>query len=132
MNTVFADTSALYAYLVAEDRHHAKAKRVGHELMTQETILVTHSFVLCEMVALLQSRIGLDAVEQWHNVLVPVLEITWVDAKLYQRARQHLMTHARRHVSMTDHLSFTLMRERDITTAFAFDPHFKQFGFRTL
>lgn len=132
MSTVFVDTSALYAYLVADDRQHAKAKRLGDEIIQHEHTLVTHSFVICEMVALLRSRISLDAVDQWHNVLVPLFDVTWVDAGLYQRAIRNLVSTGRRQVSVTDHISFELMRQRDISSAFAFDPHFKQFGFQTL
>lgn len=132
MKTIFVDTSALYAYLVAEDRHHAKAKRIGNDLIQQEHHLVTHSFIVCEMVALLQSRIGLDAVEQWHNLLLPLFDVTWVDAALYQRAVLNVLSNGRRQVSLTDHISFELMRQREISTAFAYDPHFKQFGLQVL
>lgn len=132
MNPIFVDTSAAYAYLVAEDRHHAKAKRAGDALLEKESPLVTHSFVLCEMTALLQSRIGLDAVEQWQRFFVPLFEVIWVDATVYQLGLTQLLSQGRRQVSLTDHISFTLMRQRDITTAFAYDPHFKQFGFRTV
>lgn len=132
MKTIFADTSALYAYLVAEDRYHPRAKQIGSNLIQHEETLVTHSFIICEMTTLLQSRIGLDAVEQWHQVLLPLLDVTWVDAPLYQRAVLNLLSSGRRQVSITDHISFELMRQREISTAFAFDPHFKQFGFQVL
>ena len=34
--------------------------------------------------------------------------------------------------SLTDCVSFALMQQRSIGTAFAFDVHFRQMGFRTL
>ncbi len=132
MSAIFVDTSAWYAFLVENDRHHARAKRIGHTLLDQEDRLVTHSFIVCEMAALLQARLGLDALEQWNRIWLPLVEIIWVDAALYQHAIANALAAGRRQVSIADHLSFALMRQTEITTAFAFDSHFTQFGFKVL
>jgi predicted nucleic acid-binding protein len=38
----------------------------------------------------------------------------------------------RRRLSLVDAVSFTAMREEAITTAFAFDQHFREYGFNVL
>ena len=37
---------------------------------------------------------------------------------------------AKRRVSLVDHMSFLMMKLRNVETAFAFDPDFKTHGFR--
>lgn len=132
MSSIFVDTSALFAYLVENDHDHPRAKRIGTTLFSEDHLLVTHSFIVCEIVSLLQHRVGLDAVRQWDAILLPLLDITWVDSTLYRQAATNLLETARRQVSLVDHISFELMRQHGITTAFAFDPHFQEFGFRVL
>ena len=131
MSGVFLDTSALYAFLVAEDEHHAQAAAIFDTLSAQ-TAFVCSSFVVQETVALLQARIGVPAVRRFVSVVQPMLEIVWVDAAIYGRAIAALLAAGHRHVSLTDWTSFEVMRERGIESAFAFDPHFKQHGFTLL
>lgn len=46
---VFADTSALFAFLVADDRHHSDAVRVEVSLRAQREMLWTIDPVLTEL-----------------------------------------------------------------------------------
>jgi predicted nucleic acid-binding protein len=132
LSSVFVDTSALYALLVAEDREHEKAGAILTALDPNRSFLVTSSFVILETVALLQSRIGVPAVRGFQEAIFPVLDIVWVDARLYSRAASALLAATKRDVSLTDWSSFEVMRERGIRAAFAFDEHFAQQGFELL
>lgn len=96
------------------------------------TPLLTHSYALCETTALAQRRIGLRAVTQLHEEVLPLLEVEWVDGDLHAAAWAALRAARRRRVSLVDHVSFELMRRRRIDTAFAFDDDFRREGFALL
>jgi len=129
MTRVFWDTSALYAFLVAEDQRHAAASAIFNTFSARTTALVSSSFVVQETVALLQARIGIPAVRRFVHAVQPMLEVVWVDAAIHARAIAALLAAGHRHVSLTDWTSFEVMRERGIEAAFAFDPHFEEQGF---
>ncbi|MBI2346346.1 MAG: type II toxin-antitoxin system VapC family toxin [Deltaproteobacteria bacterium] len=131
MKPIFVDTSALYAYLVATDVNHPRAKEIGQHLLQTNHPLLTHSFSVCEAVALLHFRIGLEAVRQWEETIRPLFEIVWVNEAMYTQAMRALLT-MRRAVSLVDAVSFEVMRARKLTEAFAFDADFQQAGFALL
>lgn len=132
MTTAFVDTSGLYALLVAEDARHDAARHALRVLQDQGAVLVTTSFVLQETIALLQARAGIAAVRTFERLVVPSLEVVWVDEPLYRRALGALLAANRRAVSLTDWTSFEVMRSRQIQQAFAFDPHFVEQGFENV
>ncbi len=82
-----------------------------------------------ETVALLQARSGLDAARRFHDDVLPALTIVWVADSLYQRSMAALLAASTRRVSLTDWMSFVVMRDRGIQQAFAFDRHFSFQGF---
>lgn len=133
MNTVFVDTSAIYASLVADDQRHARARTALAEIRQEGASLVTSSFVLHESVALLQARSGIEAVRHFHERLVPLFaRIDWIDEETYARAMNALLAARSTRISLTDWTSFELMRSRGIDRAFAFDAHFEKRGFVVL
>jgi len=127
--TVFVDTSGIFALLVKNDHMHRRAKLYFAFLCEQQAHLVTTSFVIVETVALLQHRIGIDAVYDFQSKIVPLLEIIWVDKELYTKAIQRLFVANKRNVSLVDCLSFEVMELRRITYAFTFDKHFAEMGY---
>jgi predicted nucleic acid-binding protein len=131
-DTVFVDTSAIYAILVATDHDHDRARAALAGLEKGRNGLVTSSYVMHETVALLQSRIGVGAIRVFQESVAPVLETSWVDRRLHERAMAALLASGRRDVSLTDWTSFVLMRDLRIETAFAFDEDFRTEGFRTI
>jgi predicted nucleic acid-binding protein len=126
---VFADTSALYALMVRDDLMHVRAKKCFSHFAERSVQLISSSFVLVETIALLQRRIGLDAVQDFHVRLIPLLDVLWVDAQWYARALQRLFSQGRRDLSLVDCLSFEIMEARAVTLAFTYDRHFEENGF---
>lgn len=126
------DTSALYILLDEDDPDHAAAAGIFGRLRRQDRHLVMHSYALSETIALLQRRFGLDAVRRLIDVLLPVIEVAWVDRGLHDRAVGAMLASGRRTVSLVDHVSFILMRDRQMRTAFAFDRDFVDQGFEVL
>lgn len=90
---------------------------------------VTHFGVVVETSALVQRRLGMAAVRDLHDALLPVLEICWVDRELHNRAVAAMLASKKRGVSLVDWTSFELMRIRAIDRALAFDDAFKKQGF---
>ena len=129
VNEVFVDTSALYAFLVETDDNHKAARAALPSLRGQGASLVTSSFVLLETVTLLQSRIGVPAVRIFYRNVFPLLIVAWIDEDLLHRAMATLLASSHRGISLTDWSSITLMRERGISHAFAFDADFARQGF---
>lgn len=90
---------------------------------------LTHGSVLVEASALVQRRLGLEALRALHADLVPVLEVRWVDEGLHQRAVAALLAAGDRDVSLVDWTSFEVMRELGLRSALAFDDDFVAQGF---
>ncbi len=92
-------------------------------------MLVTTSYVIQETVSLLLARHGLPVLTVFHQRMYPGLDVVWVERALHERAVSGLFAAARRQVSLTDWVSFEVMRERGITRAFAYDEDFAAQGF---
>jgi predicted nucleic acid-binding protein len=128
--TVFADTSALYALLDRDDRFHSTARTTFAGLRGEE--IVTHSYVLVEMIALTRRRLGTEAVRRFSQDFVPVLSTVWVDEATHASGLAALLAALPTDVSLVDFVSFQVMRERGIARAFAFDDDFQAAGFATV
>lgn len=130
---IFIDTSAIYAFLDGNDENHSSAlEMVGLHASrgaVGEEHLVTHSGVVIETVALLARRIGFEAVREFHNSVLPAIEVHWVESSLYSRAMAALLAAGKRDISLVDWMSFETMREHGIDTALAFDEDFTNHGF---
>jgi predicted nucleic acid-binding protein len=126
---VFADTSALYALMVRDDMMHVRAKKCFAHFAQRSVQLISSSFVLVETIALLQRRIGLDAVQDFHVRIVPLLDVLWVNAEWYARAFLRLSSQGKRDLSLVDCLSFEIMEARAVTLAYTYDKHFEENGF---
>ncbi|MDY7095074.1 MAG: PIN domain-containing protein [Acidobacteriota bacterium] len=127
--TTFIDTSGLLAMLNASDQFHPRAAAAWRRLIEAEEDLVTTSYVLVETFALVQSRLGLEAVQLLDRDIVPLLEVAWVDEAIHRTGVSTLLTAARRRLSLVDCVSFETMRRRGLDRAFTFDHHFEEQGF---
>ena len=128
--TVFADTSALYALLDRDDQFHGAARATLAGLAGEE--ILTHSYVLVEMIALTQRRLGAYAVRRFSQDFLPVLSTVWIDEATHSSGLAALLAALPTDVSLVDFVSFQVMRERGVARAFAFDEDFLEAGFSTL
>ncbi len=129
--SVFVDTSALYALLDAGDEHHTRAAAAIGLLRERADQLVTHSYVVVETSALAQRRLPAEAQPALFQELLAVVEVVMVEPQLHAAGVAALLG-APAGPSLVDRVSFALMRERGITTAFAFDSDFIKAGFRVV
>ena len=123
------DTSAILAFLDADEKRHAKAVKAWNELLDGEATLFCTNYVLVETFALVQNRLGLEAVRALAEVVVPLLEVQWVDEEVHRAAVSALLAASRRGLSLVDASSFEVMRRLGLSRAFALDAHFTEQGF---
>lgn len=127
----FLDTSAIYALADAADVNHRGAVRRLQAILDSGDTLLTHNYVLLESIALLQARLGVATATKLAKESGAFI-VEWVDDDLHAAGIRELEHSRKRRVSLVDHVSFLVMKRRDVTTAFAFDPDFVSAGFRLL
>lgn len=129
---VFIDSSALLAVLDGADSNHGKARPLWKHLVESGKRLVSHNYVLLETSAVTSRRLGLGAARLFEADIAPLLKIVWVDQELHHAAVGASWAAGRRSLSLVDCVSFEVMRRAGIRAAFAFDRHYREFGFETL
>ncbi len=129
MKTVFVDTSGFYAALNAADPFHRRARDLLLRAEAESWRLLTTNYVLQEAWALIQARLGWDAVEAWQRAVLPRCEIVWVDAELHRLGAARCRQARARRLSLTDCISFEVMHREHLREAVADDEHFAAEGF---
>lgn len=129
---VFVDTSAIYALLDGDDAKHKDAKNLWVELINGEASLICSNYILIECFSLIQNRLGIEAVSDFQNDLLPIIKIEWVDETIHQAGISALLTAGRRELSLVDCISFAVMRKLGIEKVFTFDQHFREQRFLCL
>ena len=127
--SAFVDTSALIAILDADQPRHAVVIDAWERSVVEKQPLVTSNYVLVESFALIQHRLGLEALGALADVLLPLLRPFWIDEELHAAAVAALFTAGRRGLSLVDCTSFELMRRHGIRDALALDDDFARQGF---
>ena len=128
--SLFVDTSALFAFLDADQPRHAEVIDAWERAVMEERRLFTSNYILVESFALVQRRLGLEPVRALADILVPMLRPLWIDDELHAAAVAALFAAGRRKLSLVDCTSFELMRRHGLTEAFALDDDFARQGFR--
>jgi len=132
MSEIFVDTSGIFAALDADDADHAPAAALFADLLEGETTLITTSYVLAEVTALIQRRLGIDAARRLLLEQALVFDVAWVDEDLHSRGVDAWLAAGRRSLSLVDCVSFALMHELRLDTVFTLDRHFAEQGFQVL
>lgn len=130
--SVYMDTSAILAVLDADDDNHATAGKIWTKLLHARETLMCSSYVLVESCALVQRRLGMEALRTFQEDLVPLLRVEWVEEAIHQQAMEAVLIANRKDLSLVDCASFTLMRHCGVKKAFTFDRHFSGQGFECL
>ena len=129
---VFVDTSAFINLLDEDDEHHAAAAATWHHLLNEQAVLRSTDYVRVETWSLLQARFGLEAVRKFDRFYLPVVEWLHVSEPQFAAAKTLVLAANRRGFSLVDAASLTAMRDEAIDTAFAYDRHFREQGFKVL
>ena len=97
--TVFLDTSGLYAAFDRDDANHARASAAWVQWLRQGAVLLTNNYVLLEMAALLQHRIGVAAVRALHEEVAPLLQVDWVSEQQHRSGVEAVLAASRKKLS---------------------------------
>jgi uncharacterized protein len=103
--------------------YHAGRRRVRHNYVLAEFVVLAQAWRLPRMVAL---TFVSDLVES------PDLETVWVDEALHRDAMALLRARPDKTYSLCNAVSFVLMRQQHVTEALTTDHHFEQEGFQRL
>jgi predicted nucleic acid-binding protein len=124
MKTVFVDTSGFYACLDGSDPFHAQALSAFERAENERWLLFTTNYVVHETWALLQRRLGWEAVETFVDDLLPRCAIHWGNESLHFAGANSCRRIRERRLSLTDAISFEFMKQMQISEAVANDEHF--------
>ncbi len=130
--TVFLDTSAILAVLDSDDQCHSEADVIWRRLLGSNEPLLSSNYILVETFALVQRRLGMDAVRAVEQEIMPLLNLHWLDAETHRASVANWLAASRRNLSLVDCSSFEVMRRHSVQRAFAFDGHFEEHGFALL
>jgi len=131
MRPLFVDTSGWYDLLFAGSPKHKEIVR----LMRQpDAVFVTSTYVLDELVALLLTRSDHETAARAGSHIRSAAEVRveHPDATEELRAWALFLERPDKTYTLTDCLSFVMMRRLKIEAAIATDEHFRQEGFATL
>lgn len=131
MNHVFVDTSAWYEF--------ADSRAPGHDAISDligghRGRMITTTYVLAELTALILARFdhGRAAAVCEGIRRSPDVELVHPAAAEEEEAWDLFHSRPDKSYSLTDCLSFIIMRRNGLTTALSTDRHFQQEGFHTL
>jgi predicted nucleic acid-binding protein len=128
--SIFVDTSALIAFLDADDPAHGVCREAWRHGVLEGEGMVTTDYVVLEAVAVAQRRWGLDAVRTILDEYMPLIDVGSVSTEERGAAIGALLAAGRRHLSLVDCVSFTVMRRLGIREYLGPDPHFEEQGFK--
>jgi uncharacterized protein len=129
---VFVDTGAWIALALARDPLHGRAREAWARLGSAGARLHTSVAVLVETFTFLDRTVSREVALNWKHALSTVsgLKILPVTTRDVERAWAYFERADLHKLSATDAVSFVLMSDRAIRSAFAFDTHFSTAGFR--
>jgi predicted nucleic acid-binding protein len=131
---LFIDTSAWYPAIVASHPDHAAVADALHGAVRAGARLVTTNLVVMETHALLLHRVGREiALSFATTVYEPPTLVVSSTTELEQRGiADWIVKYADQRFSLTDAVSFAVMKSRGIAQALALDAHFATAGFRVI
>jgi predicted nucleic acid-binding protein len=130
--SVFVDTSAFFAILDCDDANHPRAREKWLNLLSSAPILVCSNYVLVESFALIQRRLGIQALRVFQEDILPLVNVERIDETTHLAGVTGLLAAARRELSLVDCTSFVVMRKLGIKDAFTYNSHFAEEGFNCL
>ena len=134
MKTLFLDTGYIIALETSDDQHHEAAVEHWRGLVKSLPQLVTTSYVFDEVVTFFNSRNRHAKAVEIGNRLLNSRSVRFihVDESLFHESWFYFEQHKDKSYSLTDCVSFVVMKRLGIGTSLAFDKHFVQARFETL
>ena len=131
---VFVDTSAWIAVINRSEGVHAQAVTVYKQLLAQNVLLVTTLSVLEETHILLRRRMGFHIAQKFLQSVnnSARIDVVFPTVEMELAAKDLLLKYADHDVSLTDAISWIVMKNLHIRKAFTFDRHFALCDFEVI
>lgn len=135
--TLFVDTSAFKAFYDEEDEFHVKAREFMDDIASKKIIVrafITSDYVLDETITLIRFATSHSKAFEFAQAVTSskATRLVYVGQENFLKALDLFSQASDKPWSFTDCVSFAIMQNLNLTTAFTFDPHFKQAGFQIL
>ena len=131
---LFIDTGAFFAYYNDRDEHHDRARAVFQGIQAGRlpySPLYTTRFVLGELTTLLLYKIDHQTASRALRDIrdASSFNIERADEAVFEKAHNEFDRYDDQAITLVDHLTAVLARERDTEHVFAFDSDFQTLGF---
>ena len=128
----FLDTAYVQALLNARDEHHDQAVALFPRVPAAQEVWVTEA-IFVEVGNALARSLRKDAANFIARCYITAnVRVVPVDTALLNRALELYVQRADKAWSLTDCVSFVVMRDHQIADALTMDEHFRQAGFHPL
>jgi uncharacterized protein len=131
MSVVFADAFYFVARLNRRDQHHERVLKFSRDFRAH---ILTSDWVLMEVADALAESESRSRVRDFilHLRSINACEIVPASRELLDHALELYHQHADKKWTLTDCVSFVIMREQKVSEALTGDKHFEQAGFIAL
>ena len=99
---VLIDTSAFYALAWDEDIFHDRARDEYDRMIDREQELWTTSYALVETIALIQNRLGFNALSDFMSRIGGIVNVFWVHSEIHKQAWELLLANQGAGLSFVD------------------------------
>jgi predicted nucleic acid-binding protein len=132
INGIFIDTGAFLAMLMPGDQFSGTAVKFWDKLEKLNVPLFSSEPVVIETANFLIRQQSPEIAAEWLKSSQDSTEIRWLQPSRddFRHARELIVKFSDQRISMTDALSFSLMKRHNILQAFSFDHHFPMAGFK--
>jgi predicted nucleic acid-binding protein len=129
---IFIDTGAFLAMLIPDDQFSSSADETWKGLERERLRLFSSEPVLIETANFLIRQQSPDIAAEWIMTSLESNEIRWLQPSRddLRNAKDFIVKFSDQSISMTDAISFSLMKRHNIQHAFSFDRHFSIAGFK--
>lgn len=124
--SVLWDSSAILAFLDADDADHTRAVAIARQISSEKRPSFITNYIEAEAHALLLRQLGRVTAREW--LLSGQLSVVVAQPEEVDRAKEILTRFADKDWTLCDAVSFALLDLRGIKRAFSFDHHFRQYG----
>ena len=129
---IFVDTGAFIGRFLIRDQYHDRALRLWEKIQAESESCCTSNFVLDETFTLLARRSSYKFATEKARLIYARSQVQIFRPTQPEEVAAVALFEkfADQKVSFTDCISFILMRNAGVKTAFSFDHHFQRAGFR--
>ncbi|WP_290814516.1 type II toxin-antitoxin system VapC family toxin [Halovivax sp.] len=130
---LFLDTSGLFAYFHPRADEHERTREFFQDVLMGSTPyrpLYTHTYVVDELVTLLQSKATPSLAREAFERIVrsDAIELLYETESRFDAVGEGLTTYDDHEISFTDHMIAVTMRERNVDHVLAYDGDFATLG----